>query len=147
MKDLLKGVLSGAAVLVVIVSAGAALDLGGRWYKSTTATFAGKADAERYIESGPVRIDAYNRFYDACAAIEGYEAAISAQTAALPGLTLEDASRTRAIITSITAQRSRAIAQYNADARKTDTLASFMASDLPYQIPDVKGGSTKCLAN
>lgn len=135
----------GLLILVAIAAALVAIDLSYTWYKSQTAEYHGKANAEVQIESAPSRMANYNSFYDQCAAIQGYESAIKVQESAITiGMPADDRSRTMTVIAGIQAQRGRAIAQYNADARKRYTAARFKASDLPFQIDDSTHGKTSC---
>lgn len=144
MKESLKGLGFGLLILAGIAATGVALDLGTKWYKAETAVFSGKSAAEVQIESAPSRIANYNSFYDQCAAIQGYEGAIKAQEAnIILGMPADERARTLTVITGIKAQRSRAIAQYNVDARKQYTAARFKASDLPFQLDD-SGSKTSC---
>lgn len=146
MSDTLKGLGTGLLVLAAIAATGVAIDLGTTWYKAKTAAFHGKANAEVQIESAPSRIANYNSFYDQCAAIQGYESAIKVQESAITlGMPADDRSRTMTVIAGIQAQRGRAIAQYNADARKQYTAARFKASDLPFQLNDSVNGATQCV--
>lgn len=126
------------AVLVLIV-----LSAGMLAWKYLTAEVSGRVNAEVQIESAPSRIANYESYFDQCAAIQGYEASLVAQKAALSGLTGDDASRIRTVIAGITAQRSRAIAQYNVDVRKDYTKARFLDSGLPKAI-DAKSEVTVC---
>lgn len=117
-----------AVVLLVVLS------LGFKAWKYYTAEMSGKVNAEVQIESAPSRIAGYESYFDQCAAIQGYEAAIKVQKDVLSSLDGEDAARTRTVIAGISAQRGRAIAQYNADARKAYTQARFLDSGLPKHI-------------
>lgn len=110
------------------------------------APVAGRANAEWKIESANSRIDGYERFFDQCSAIQGYEGSIAVQEQALKAVTSpEDKSRITTVLAGLRAQRIRAIAQYNADARKAYTIARFKDSGLPNQINDTDGGNTVCV--
>lgn len=144
MKQDIKAILLGLLCIAAVFALGIGADLGLTWYRAQTAAFHGKAAAEVQIESAPSRIANYNSFYDQCAAIQGYEGAIKVQEANITlGMPNDDRSRILTVITGIKAQRSRAIAQYNADARKQYTAARFKASDLPFQLDD-SGSKTSC---
>jgi len=126
------------AVLVLIV-----LSAGLLAWRYLTAEVSGRVNAEVQLESAPSRIANYESYFDQCAAIQGYEAALAAQRSSLAGLSGDDASRVKTVIAGISAQRSRAIAQYNVDVRKDYTKARFLDSGLPKAIDD-KSESTIC---
>lgn len=131
------GWLVWALLAVGVVSA---IAWGWRYY---TAEVRGVANAEVSIESANSRIANYDHFFDLCASVQGYEGAIGVQKALLPNLTGKDKERTGVVIASMEAQRARAIAQYNADARKSYTKARFLASELPHQL-NLSAESTTC---
>lgn len=106
-----------------------------------TAELRGKVGAELKIESADSRIANYEHFYDLCAAVQGYEQALIAQTSALAAGV--DPDRTYANIAGVTAQRARAVAQYNADANKAYTKARFLGDTLPRSL-DVNVETTQC---
>lgn len=119
-------------LLVIAVIAG----LGYAW-KYYMAPIAGKADAEWQQESGANRTAQYDKFFDLCAAIQGYEATERAQLGVASSATAEsDRSRAHTVIAAVRAQRGRAIAQYNADARKSYTQGRFLDGSLPSQLND-----------
>lgn len=137
----------GFKILVAVVVAGVLLTLGGYAWKYIMAPVAGRANAEWKIESADSRIANYNKYFDQCATIQGYESAIEVQQATLATATeAADKSRIQTVIAGIKAQRSRAIAQYNADVRKVYTDARFKDSSLPSQIDDsYQGSKTVCV--
>lgn len=114
-----------------------------RWVSAPTR---GKLAAREQIQSGASRIAAYNHFFDLCAAVQAQEGALAASYAELQTAVGKDAERVRINITGLTAQRSRSVAQYNADARKDYTIGQFRASGLPYELPAtfIKGETTSC---
>lgn len=136
-----------AKIILFVVVVGVLLAVGSYGYKYVMAPVAGKANAEWKIESADSRIAGYEKFFDQCAAIQGYESAIQVQQdGLLAATTPEDKSRIQTVIAGIKAQRSRAIAQYNADARKTYTSGRFKDAGLPQQIDDsVSGSKTVCV--
>lgn len=136
-----------AKIILFVVVVGVLLAVGSYGYKYVMAPVAGKANAEWKIESADSRIAGYEKFFDQCAAIQGYESAIQVQQdGLLAASTPEDKSRIQTVIAGIKAQRSRAIAQYNADARKTYTSGRFKDAGLPQQIDDsVSGSKTVCV--
>ncbi|WP_288365589.1 hypothetical protein [uncultured Marinobacter sp.] len=99
-----------------------------------TAEIKGRAEAERQIESAPSRIANYEHFYDLCATIQGNEAALAAQRAAMATAPADEQARYRANIAGIHAQRQRNIARYNQDASKSYTRARFLGEDLPRRL-------------
>jgi hypothetical protein len=141
----MKDVLKIGLILMGAIALGIGLDLGSMYYKSYTAETRGKSNAEAAIESAPSRMANYDHFFDLCASIQGYEAGLATQRASLDGLTGDDLSRTKTVIAGISAQRSRSIAQYNADARKEYTSARFLSSGLPKQINDSNSEKTSCV--
>lgn len=137
----------GLKILIVALIAGVLLTLAGYAWQYIMAPVAGRANAEWKIESADSRIANYNKYFDQCAAIQGYESSIEVQQAALTAATdASDKSRIQTVIAGIKAQRSRAIAQYNADVRKVYTEARFKDSSLPSQIDDsYQGSKTVCV--
>lgn len=131
-----------AALMLVVLGT-----LGTYAWKYFMAPVAGKANAEWKIESADSRIGNYEKYFDQCAAIQGYEASIAVQQEALLAMTdPADKSRTQTVIAGIKAQRSRAIAQYNADVRKAYTAGRFKDASLPQQIDDsISGSKTVCV--
>lgn len=146
----MKYVLYGLAAFVSVWLLGAAIwgiDYGWRW---ATAGPVGQLEAREEILSGATRITAYNHFFDLCASVQANEAALAASIDELSATTRpEDQERIRTNITGLTAQRARAIAQYNADARKSYTIGQFRSLSLPYELPPStfkKGELTSCAA-
>lgn len=135
------GVVGAFVVLSVFVS----LSLGIRYY---TANLRGKVDAQERRLSGPMRLAAYNYFFDLCVAVQGHEASLDALHRELDVTNdTKEQVRIRTNITGLESYRSRSIAQYNQDARKDYTIGQFRDTDLPYQIPPVeytKGVKTIC---
>jgi len=114
-----------------------------------TANIVGRGEAHIRIQSADFRIPAYNHFFDLCAAIQADEASLDAQSDELSALTqgTRDYNRVLTNIAGIVADRQRAIAQYNADARKDYTIGQFRDSNLPYQLDTTqhkKGEQTSC---
>lgn len=127
-------------ILIVLSIGGTALGWAWRYF---TAEIKGRVDAEERIESADSRIGNYEHFFDLCATIQGNEAALQSQRAALAGAGEKEARRYRANIAGIEAQRQRNIARYNADARKAYTKARFLGNELPKRI-DPRGENTTC---
>ena len=129
------GVLTGLGVVL-----GLLLLWGAVWsFRWVTARPSGALGARETILSGEFRIAAYQHFFNLCAGIQGLEASLGAQTELLKQTTdSREQNRVRANIAGITAERGRAIAQYNADARKDYTEGQFRDLDLPYLL-DPKG--------
>jgi len=137
------GLRAGGWIVLVLVFF-LLLGLGGWGFKVLFADAKGSGDVRIQTKgNADYRISAYDRFFDDCAAIQSKEDQI--KNLEIEGKTAA-ADRQTQINSSITALRnSRAtlIRQYNADARKEDTRASFRASDLPYNIdPEVE--TTTC---
>ncbi len=103
--------------------------------KSETAGVVGELKMEITQQSEQRRTQSYNHFFDACSAIQGYEASIRAQEVVRDTYKDDKAiDRANTIIASVSAQRDRAIAQYNVDVRKELTLGRFKDSSLPEQL-------------
>lgn len=114
-------------------------------FRGYTAPFFGRMDAEVQIESAESRIANYNRFFDQCAAVQGYEHQIEVlqeQLDETPADDRDEINRLRQSIAGLRGQRARAIAEYNADASKSYTAARFHASNLPYRLS--VEGETRC---
>jgi hypothetical protein len=137
------------AALIVIASvlAVAAIMVGAYAIKWATADVRGNVAANEAIKADPqFRIEAYERFFNACASIQALEAQLVAQTAELEAKPTEKRRLQIATnITALTGARGEAVAQYNADARKSYTAGQFRSSDLPFQLPTLMPeGGTQC---
>lgn len=128
-----------AAIIVTV----AVLAIGGLGWRYVIAGPKGQVEAREQILSGANRIQAYNHFFDLCAAVQTYEASIAAQRAELQTAAAADRERLNTNITALTAQRARAINQYNADARKDYTIGQFRDLSLPFQL-DITAKETTC---
>ena len=128
-------------IIYVVLMIGA-LSIAGWAWKYNTATVRGVVDAEVRIESGDNRIYSYENFFDQCASIQGYEQALVAQKEVLAQAKGDEAVHIRATIAAITAQRARAIMQYNVDAAKAYTKARFFDDQLPRKL--TVEGTTSC---
>ena len=121
----------GLLVVVLVLGAGF---LGIRWLlaEPTGATEA----REQTIGSGSYRIAAYDRFYDDCAAaVTTQQSLTTAQAAAAAeGIDPGRQAQLDANVTALTNLLNQQVNQYNADTRKEDTRANFLASDLPYEL-------------
>lgn len=94
---------------------------------------------EQTIGSGAYRIQAYDAFYDDCAAARTTQQNLQAAQQQLDEATKAHADAGRlmqlqANVTALTATLNGQVNGYNADAHKTDTRAHFRASDLPYTL-------------
>lgn len=145
-KDIGAGALIFIGTVVLIVG----LSVGIFVMRVVFAPQIGEGEARITINSGDMRIGAYNHFFNLCAAIQADEASIDAQNALLTDTTDgDDASRISQNIAALQANRGRSIATYNADAAKDYTIGQFRDSDLPYYIqpgqyePDGKGTSCR----
>jgi hypothetical protein len=136
---------TGTRLFLALVAMGILMALGGYAWKYFMAPVAGKAEAEWQQESGANRTAQYDKFFDLCAAIQGYESTIRIQSEALKTATApEDRSRLTTVVAGVRAQRGRAIAQYNADARKSYTQGRFLDGSLPTQLNDA-AEQTQCV--
>ena len=134
--------------LIMTTIAVIAAAVAGVWaFRYFTADVRGRIDAQEIRKAGPLRVAAYNHFFDLCASVQGLEAGLEAQQAQLAVTeSSKDRERVRSNIAGLTSERERAIRQYNADARKDYTIGQFRDSDLPYQLPTshYEGGRTSC---
>jgi hypothetical protein len=91
---------------------------------------------EMTVGDGAYRIAAYEQFYDECAAAQTLQATLATaqQSAAAEGLYANRQAQLDANVAALSNQLIQTVNQYNADARKADTRAHFLASDLPYEI-------------
>lgn len=102
-------------------------------YRYVTAPVAGVVQEREIINSGANRIEQYEQYFNQCAAIQGYESSIDVQKELLKTASTEDVQRIKTVIAGITAQRARAIAQYNADVVKY-TKNKYFDNSLPGRI-------------
>ena len=136
------GIIASVGVVVGFLVLWAAI-WGFRWI---TADPIGRLGARETILSGEFRVAAYQHFFNACAAVQGLEAGLDAQRELLGQTDGKDRQRVLANIAGITAEWGRAVAKYNADARKDYTEGQFRDLDLPYQLQTIykEGGRTSC---
>lgn len=112
-------VMAACAVLVVL---------------SMVNTFLGAATGVTQRTLNPDNILAqYEKFHDRCAAIKRYETSLDTQKMLLETAEGSEAERIRANIGGLTAQRAGAIAQYNADATKSN-VGIFQGRTLPQRL-------------
>lgn len=145
--DVAKGTAAviGAAALVLVVSLiiGAMYLFGFGWFSKSTANFrGGVAQTNRVLADPDYRIAHYDGFYDLCASVQVREDAIAAIEEEMKGASPERRQQLAPSLTANRIGRANAIRQYNADARKEDTAANFLASDLPYQLDPTEERTT-----
>lgn len=129
---------AGVAVVLLIVALMAVV-FGIKW---ATADVRGAGDArERVHADGGYRIAAYDKFYDDCAAIQALEDKLTTARDRPADETYSDAIK-GANVAALANQRAELVRAYNADARKADTKANFIASDLPAQIDPTQENTT-----
>lgn len=132
-----------AVILLILVIAGSVFAI--RW---VTAGPKGKLAAREQILSGDNRIQAYNHFFDLCAAVQTDEASLDAQYQLLAASKGDDRERIVTNIGALLADRAGAVNQYNQDAQKSYTIGQFKSSKLPWQLSDTfhRGRHTVCAA-
>ena len=96
-------------------------------YQWVAAPFVGELDQRKTVQSGEFRMYSYEHFYDLCASIQRKQRALMAQEEV-------DNGRAAQNIAALKAQIQGDISQYNADARKEETMGQFKARDLPQHI-------------
>jgi hypothetical protein len=117
-------------VLVLLIAGG----LGLRWILAEPS--GAVQQREMTVGNGAYRISAYEEFYQECSS------ALTAQqnlANAISAAHAENVDPTRqaqldANVTALTNVLNRAVNDYNAHARETDTRAHFLSSDLPFEI-------------
>lgn len=139
------GSLGAVAAVIFVVVAVAAVVFGIRW---AVAGPSGKLAAREQILSGDNRIQAYNHFFDLCAAVQTDEASLDAQYQLLKVAKGDDRERIVTNIGALLADRAGAVNQYNQDAQKSYTIGQFKSSKLPWQLSDTfhRGRHTVCAA-
>lgn len=129
--------------IAILVGLGLATMYSMGWLRKETADFRGGVAATEQIHANSAyRIAAYDKFFDDCAAIQGKEAQLAALRTEQATATGQRAEIVAATITGVTAARATQIAQYNADAAKSDTAANFLSSSLPFYIESTKEHTT-----
>lgn len=120
----------GLVVLVLLIGGG----LGLRWILAEPS--GAVQQREMTVGDGAYRIAAYEEFYQECSSAltvqQNLAAAIKADQA--EGVDPMRKAQLDANVTGLTAQLNRAVNDYNAHARETDTRAHFKSSDLPFSI-------------
>ncbi|MEK7620795.1 MAG: hypothetical protein AAB395_00385 [Patescibacteria group bacterium] len=137
------------AIFLVAILIASMQIFGWGFFQRSTADFRGKTGQIEQTKANPdYRIAAYDHFYDLCGSIQAEEDQIgNIQKRPASGTTAGGFTQQQKDSILLAHQNSRAelIRQYNADARKADTLAHFRASDLPYQI-EIDNEETTCSA-
>lgn len=141
-KGILLRVMLGIALVFALII--------GVWvFRVQTAEIKGKGDAQIQIQSAGSRIQAYNHFFNLCAAVKTSEDSIDVQSALLKTAGSDyEKNRIGIVIGGLQSKRASDINQYNADASKDYTIGQFQDSDLPWQLSSaayVAGGpKTSC---
>jgi hypothetical protein len=136
-----------ALIALGIVAIIVAIIVGAYAIQWSTAEVRGNVAANEAIKANPqFRIEAYERFFNQCASIQGLEAQLAAQMVELEAKPTEKRRLQIATnITALTGARGEAVAQYNADARKSYTAGQFRSNSLPYELPTLMPeGGTQC---
>lgn len=134
--------------IVLAAIAGLALIIGA-WFAITqfqraTADYRGDtALIEDTKANANFRRQAYDTFFDRCAAIQTTESRIAALETEAETATEKRAQEIASTITANIAQRANQINQYNADAAKDWTAGQFQANSLPYRL-DLNQEKTTC---
>lgn len=138
----------GAVTLIVVVTLAAMWIFGFGWFQRGTANFRGETAAiEQTRASGRFRVQAYDRFFDLCSAIqedEGRVAALEQELAGSP--TPERRTQVEASLTAVRSARNGKIRTYNNDAAKDFTVGQFRDNDLPYRL-DPNAKETVCVTD
>ena len=122
----------GIAVILALL-AGLALATG-QWRK-VTAPFFGSVEQEVILERGNSRIQRYEAFFRACAAVQQVEATISSQRNLLAQATaVDERSRINTNIGGLEARRANHITEYNRMAAQEATSARFRDANLPERL-------------
>lgn len=125
-----------AAFVIAAVVASMAI-FGWGMFQRSTADFRGQTDAiERVQADGDFRIQAYDRFFELCSAVQADEGRIANMESELAQEDLSDKRRgeLRIALTAVRNARAEKIATYNADARREFTVGQFRSNDLPFEI-------------
>jgi len=142
-----KVLIAGVLTLVIGLAFALMAVFGVGFFKRSTADFRGETEQIERVQADPnYRIAAYEHFYDLCASVQTKEAtAVALHEELKSGPSDSRREQINATLTALTSSRAAAINQYNADARKADTKANFLASDLPYQL-SLLAKETSCAA-
>ena len=144
----MKNIGIGVVAFVVIIGLAIALTAGGLLWRYVIAEPRGKVEQEEILQQGQNRIAQYDYFFNLCAGIQSDEATIRALFEELNSNPPPSASRRdqiRATITGVRSGRAEKVNQYNADARKSGTIAQFRSSSLPFFINSAEEITT-CVA-
>lgn len=140
-------VIGGALALIVALVIAAMAVFGFGWFSNATANFRGNVAKNNLVQgNGNYRIAAYDHFFNLCQHVQSDEASITnAQDELKTSTNPQRQLVLNATITALRNDRADTITQYNADARKTYTLAQFRDSALPYQL-DLTREQTSCVS-
>lgn len=137
----------GVVVLATLIALGSMAIFGWGFFQRTTADFRGETAQREQVHADPdYRIAAYEHFFDLCATVQSNEDTLANLNTELhAGPSADREEQLYATITAVRNARNEAIREYNADARKSETRAAFLDSDLPYQL-DPSEEHTTCTA-
>ncbi len=136
-----------ALAIVVALAIGVMALFGFGLFNRSTADYRGRnSQIEQTKGDGTYRIAAYERFYGLCASVQDDEASVESLEEELKTDPPADrVVQVNASLTALRSSRAEKINRYNADARKSATLAQFKASDLPHEL-DKTAEETTCAA-
>jgi hypothetical protein len=140
--------IAGISLLAIVVTAALVVGLtaAGLAWRYVIAEPRGKVQQEEILQRGQNRIARYDHFFNLCAAVQSDEATIGALTQELAtDPPVSRVTQINATITALRSGRAEKINQYNADARKSGTIAQFRSSDLPFQLVHTEE-VTSCVA-
>lgn len=151
----MRGFLKGSAIATAIAASVVIFSMvvasmfifGWGFFSRATADFRGQTQAiERTRANADFRIQAYDRFFALCSAIQTDESRIAALNVELATDPPPDrVVQINASLTAVVTSRAGKIVRYNADATRDFTVGQFRDSDLPYRIS--LEGNTQCAAS
>jgi hypothetical protein len=133
------GVMALAAIVIVIGT------FAGGWFQESTANFRGKVGVANATKANTAfRIQAYDHFFDLCAAVQDDEASLDSldQELATSKPSQSRLDQINASKTALRGSRAEKINQYNVDAKKDWTIGQFRSNGLPFQLNKTKEETT-----
>jgi hypothetical protein len=126
---------AGVALVAIVLVIGGIFGL--RWVLAEPS--GAIQQREMTVGNGAYRIQAYEQFFTDCGSAKTVQqnlaaAVTAAQQGRDSGVDANRQAQLDANVTGLTAQLNRAVNDYNAHARETDTRAHFLDSTLPFEI-------------
>ena len=112
------------------------LPLAGYGLRIAFAPVKGVTEAAEQVFSGGRMVYDYERFFNLCAAVQGFEDKIDAQKELMKVTTSDDQKNMILVnLSGLTSQRANAVREFNAKSKHAMTTARWKSDGLPSKLP------------